>query len=461
MKARLSLFLFLALTAAPLASAQESKAGAAAGKVVAFENVNVVPMDRERVLEKQTVIVRDGRIAQIGPADKTRAPEGAIKIDGRGKYLMPGLAEMHGHLPPPQAGEKEIDATFALFVANGVTTVRGMFGFPNHPALRDKISRGELLGPRLYVASPALSGNNVSSVEAGQKLVRDYKAAGFDLLKVHEGLSLENYDAIVATAREVGMAYAGHIPDKVGLSHALKTKMWSIEHLDNYIEALEADDSPVKNADPQTKAMKLPFHLDEKKISALASATRDAGVWNVPTMALYLNVFSSESGETLAQREEVKYMPPQMVKNWVGQRNNQLQNFDPAAIKRMVEIRKKILKGLYDGGAKIMLGSDSPQFFNVPGFALQREMQAMVDAGLTPYQVLETGTRNPAVYLKTIDETGTVEVGKRADLILVDANPLESVANVARRSGVMVNGKWLPAAELNKMLDEVAAMRKG
>jgi imidazolonepropionase-like amidohydrolase len=177
-------------------------------------------------------------------------------------------------------------------------------------------------------------------------------------------------------------------------------------------------------------------------------------------MALYLNVFSSESGETLAQRQEVKYMPPQMVKNWVGQRNNQLQNFDPAAIKRMVEIRKKILKGLYDGGAKIMLGSDSPQFFNVPGFALQREMQAMVDAGLTPYQVLETGTRNPAVYLKTIDETGTVEVGKRADLILVDANPLESVANVARRSGVMVNGKWLPAAELNKMLDEVAAIRK-
>ncbi|HYP26274.1 MAG TPA: amidohydrolase family protein [Blastocatellia bacterium] len=456
MKMILPLFLLLALTSAPLARAQQAKAA-----VVAFENVNVVPMDRERVLEKQTVIVRDGRIAEIGPAGKTKTPEGAVRVDGRGKYLMPGLAEMHGHLPPPQAGEKEIAATLALFVANGVTTVRGMFGFPNHPEVRDKVSRGDILGPRLYVAGPALSGNSVPSVEVAQKMVRDQKAAGFDLLKVHEGLSLEAYDAVVAAAKDAGIAYGGHIPDKVGLQHALKTKMATIEHLDNYIEALEADNSPIKGADPQTRAAKLPFHLDEKKIPALATATRDAGVWNVPTMALYLNVFSSESGEALAQREEMKYAVPQMLKNWVGQRNNQLKSFDPEAIKRLVDIRKKILKGLHAAGAKIMLGSDSPQFFNIPGFALQREMQAMVDAGLTPYQVLETGTRNPAIYLKTINETGTVEVGKRADLILVDANPLESVGNVARRSGVMVNGKWLPASELNKMLDEIAAMRKG
>lgn len=427
-------------------------------QVIAFVGVNVIPMDRERVLEKQTVIVRDGRIAQLGPADKTKIPDGALRIDGRGKYLMPGLAEMHGHLSGPNATDKEVSATLALFLANGVTTVRGMFGFPNHTAIRDKVARGEIHGPTLYVASPALSGNSVPSAEAAEKMVRDFKAAGFDLLKVHEGLSKEAYDAIVATANKVGIAFAGHVSQNVGLEYAIKSRQSTIEHLDNYVDALEADDSPIKTADPQTRGKQLPFHLDERKIAPLAAMTRDAGVWNVPTMALYLHIFSDETGEAMRQRPELKYLPPNMVNQWAQQRAGQLSSIEPAVRKRMIEIRKKILKGLYDAGAKLMLGSDAPQFFNVPGFSLQLEMQAMVDAGLTPYQVIETGTRNPAVYLKTLNEAGTVEVGKRADLILLEANPLENIANVARRAGVMARGRWLPESELRKMLDEVAAM---
>lgn len=467
MKARLCVLILAALCAGVVAPARSEGRQSAAKQseqaigVVAFENVNIVPMDRERIIEKQTVIVEDGRIKKIGPADKTAIPANARRVDGRGKYLMPGLAEMHGHLPPAQAGEKEIDTVLALFVINGVTTVRGMYGFPNHVAVRDRVARGEALGPRIYAASPALGGQNVTSADAGEKLVRDYKAAGFDLLKIHEGLSVEAYDRIVKTAREVGIPFAGHIPNAVGLTGALKAKQSTIEHLDGYIELLEADDSPVKSADPQTRAKELHKYLDERKIAALATATRDAGVWTVPTMVLYANIFSRETAEALRSREEMKYIPPQMLNQWSENRKGQLANMDPEIGRRLAEIRKKILKGLQDAGAKIMLGTDAPQLWNVPGFSIHREMQVMSEAGLTPFQILESGTRNVAVYLNTLAESGTVEVGKRADLILLEANPLESLSNVSRRAGVMVRGRWLAESELRRMLDEIATRYKG
>jgi imidazolonepropionase-like amidohydrolase len=177
-------------------------------------------------------------------------------------------------------------------------------------------------------------------------------------------------------------------------------------------------------------------------------------------MALYENIFSTETSKALAARPEMKYLNPQMVNNWIQARNDMLKNSDPAALKRMLEFRKKMLKALSDAGARIILGSDAPQFFNVPGFSLQREMQAMVEAGMTPFQVLECGTRKVAHYLNKLNFYGTVEEGRMADLILLEANPLENISNVSRRAGVMMDGRWFPERELRKMLDEVAAMYK-
>ena len=428
-------------------------------QAVAFVGVNVVPMDRERVLENQTVVVRDGRIAEIGPAAKTKVPEGALRVEARGKFLMPGLAEMHGHLPHPNTPPAVADSILFLFVANGVTTVRGMFGFPNHVALRDRAARGEILSPTLYVAGPALSGQSVQSPAAADALVREHKQAGYDLLKVHEGLSREAYDRIVATANEVKIPFGGHVADAVGLAHALKSRQSSVEHMDGYLEALEADDSPIRDADPQTRAQKILEHLDVRKLPALASATRDAGVWVTPTQALWQTFFSTEPTETFRQRPELKYVPPQMVEGWVKQRANMQQQPGPtpAEAARVVSLRDRILKALADAGAPLLLGSDAPQLFSVPGFSLQREMQAMAKAGLTPYQILESGTRNPARYWNAEQEFGTVQVGRRADLVLLDADPLKDVSNVARRSGVMLRGRWLPETELRRTLDELAA----
>jgi imidazolonepropionase-like amidohydrolase len=439
-----------------------SPAFAAAGEtakdqLVAFVGVNVVPMDSERVIEDQTVIVRGDRIAELGPSAKIKVPAGALRIEAKGKYLMPGLAEMHGHLPHPNQGEAVARSFLLLFVANGVTTVRGMFGFPNHPALRDSILRGEVLGPRLYVAGPAMTGQSVHSPEEGAQKVREYKQAGFDLLKIHEGLQLATYDAIVKTAKEVGMPYGGHVPDAVGLLHALKSGQSTIEHLDGYVEELEADDSPVRNSDPMTHAQKFADYLDERKIPAVVKATREAGAWVVPTMALWQTFMGTESVESLKQRPELKYVPPPMINQWTQQRTALAQNADSAQNQRVLDLRNKVLKALEDDTGRVMLGSDAPQLFSVPGFSLHREMQAMVRAGLTPYQVLAAGTRSPAVYLKAENEFGTISVGKRADLILIEANPLKDVTNVSRRVGVMLRGQWLAEAQLRKMLDDLAA----
>ena len=436
-------------------------------QVIAFENVNVVPMDRERVVERQTVVVRDGRIAEIGPAGKTAVPDGATRITAAGKYLMPGLAEMHGHLPSPDSPRSLVEHILFLYLANGVTTVRGMQGNPTALEHRRAVAAGQLFGPRLYVAGPVFSGGSAKTSEIAEKMVRDQKNAGYDLLKISEGVAPAVYDAIAKTANEIKIDFAGHVPNEVGVRRAIQARQRSIDHLDNYIEALEADNSPVRNADAQTRARELPFHVDEKKIPELARLTREAGVWNVPTMALWEIFHNSETGDALRKRlPELRYMPRSTVEEWVKRKNAMLA---PAAGPfmgfavgsktgdRVIELRRKMLRELRSAGAPVALGTDSPQVFSVPGFSIHREMEVMAACGLTPYEVLQSGTRKVAEYFGTLPETGTVERGKRADLILLDGNPLRDLSNVARRAGVVVNGRWLPETEIKERLEKLAA----
>ncbi len=432
---------------------------------VAFENVNVVPMDRERVVERQTVVVLDGRIAEMGPAARVKAPAGAVRVDGRGKYLLPGLAEMHGHLPTPQTPSQVTEDILFLYVANGVTTVRGMLGHPGQLDLRKRTADGSLLGPTLYLAGPAFTGQSAPSVEAAQRMVREQKAAGYDLLKIQEGLKPEVYDAIVATAREVGIKFGGHVPNEVGVERAIAARQSTIDHLDNYLDALEADDSPLKGADPEKRARELVFHLDERKMPELARKTREAGVWNVPTMKLWETFFNDQNGEAIrASMPEVKYLPRPMVDGWVKQKDSRL----PTALAtilgfetrgkvgdRVIETRLRMLRVLHDARCKFLLGTDSPQVFSVPGFSIHREMPIWVKAGFRPYEVLEAGTRNVAEYFGAAAEFGTVAVGKRADLILLEANPLTDVGNAAKRAGVMVRGRWVTESEIQKRLSGI------
>jgi hypothetical protein len=436
-------------------------AGDAGGGVVAFTDVNVIPMDGERVLRGQTVLVRRGTIAAVGPSATVSVPAGAVRVDGTGRYLMPGLAEMHAHVPGPQTPAEWMEQLMFLYVANGVTTIRGMLGAPNQLVLRERIASGELLGPTFIVGAPSLNGNSAPDPETGRRLVREHAAAGYDFLKIHPGLERAVYDAIARTAREVGITWAGHVPAAVGVEHAIASGQSTIDHLDGYLEG--------SGPAGATALGTLVRAMDPARLRSLAAATRAAGVWNVPTQHLWETFASTEAPEALLERTEHRYVPPQMWQGWLQQKRNmnqQMQAGGSTAEDRAlwVQRRREILRALADAGAPLLMGSDAPQMFNVPGFSIHPEVRAMAAAGLTPHRILESGTRNVAVYAREIglpDDFGTVAAGQRADLLLLEANPLDDVANLARRAGVMVRGTWLPEEEIRRRLALIAASHGG
>jgi imidazolonepropionase-like amidohydrolase len=467
----------LLLAGASLAAAQSASSPAAsapmrattAQSIVAFTDVNVIPMDRQRVIAGQTVIVRGDRIEAVGPARSTSVPAGATRIDGRGKYVMPGLAEMHAHVLPAQAqgnaDERLNRDIFFLYIANGITTIRAMLGAPNQLVLRDRLAANALLGPTMFVAAPSLNGNSAPNPDTAVKLVRAHKAAGYDLLKIHPGLSRETYDAIVRTAREVGITWAGHVPQAVGFRHAVSSRQSTIDHMDGYLEASIPETTAVRLQSGGTIADFI-RNVDESRFEELARLSRAAGIWNVPTAALWENLFDTTSPDELARRPENRYAPRAWVTNWTNQKRNRIQQdaqqgMTPELARQFMTARRKLLKTLADVGAPLLMGTDSPQIFSVPGYSLHRELALAVSAGLTPYQVLESGTMNVGRYaaeeLKLDGRFGTVAPGQRADLVLLDANPLDDIGNLTRRAGVMVRGRWVSGEELRTGLEELAA----
>jgi imidazolonepropionase-like amidohydrolase len=441
-----------------------------ASAVTAFVDVNVVPIDRERVVEHQTVLVTGDRITAFGPSGSVRVPAGATRIDGRGKYLMPGLAEMHAHVVGGNNPNHETlnrDILF-LYIANGITSIRAMLGAPNQLPLREQLRRNEILGPTMYVSAPSLNGNSAPNPDTAVKLVRAHKAAGYDFLKIHPGLSRATYDAIASTAREVGITWAGHVPTAVGLRHALEQKQSGVDHLDGFLEAATPDSVFVRlqSGDVGLTFPQIVASVDPSRFAAIANELKAAGTWSVPTMLVWENIFSqAETGEELNARAEMKYASKQARAAYVAAKNNQIQQqrsqgMTPEIAARYLALRRQALKALADAGAPLLMGTDSPQIFMVPGFALHRELGIVSQSGLTPFQIYESGSKNIARYvaevLKHDGRFGTVAVGNRADLVLLDANPLAGVANLTKRSGVMVRGRWVSAAEIDAGLAELA-----
>ena len=460
----------------PSAATSERAAGAAAqppaAGTFAFTDVSVIPMDREQVLSRQTVVVRDGKILSVGPASSAVVPPDATRIDGTGKFLMPGLAEMHAHVAGGQApgSEQTNKDIFFLYIANGITTIRAMLGAPNQLVLREQLKTGELLGPTMYVGAPSINGQSAPDPATGERLVRQHKAAGYDFLKIHPGPSRATYDAVVRTAREVGITWAGHVPDAVGVRHALASRQSTIDHLDGYLAAATPDSLQPRVLRSEVPVAQLISAVDESRFRALAEQTRAAGVWNTPTMFLWESFFTPIAAEEMERRPEMRYATRAWLTQWGNQKRQRLaadqkDGITPEIANRHISLRRRMLKALSDAGAKILMGTDSPQMFNVPGFSLQREMEVMVASGLTPYQVLESGTRNVARYaaedLKLDGAFGTIAPGNRADLVLLDANPLADLRNLTRRSGVMVRGRWVSRNAIETGLEDLVRRNAG
>ena len=449
------------------AASQETVAADAPGLSHAFVDVSVLPMDSERVLPGQTVIVTDGRIERMGATADVDVPDEATVIDGRGKYLMPGVSEMHGHYPNPDAREFT-EAVMYLYVANGVTLVRGMQGGASHLPLRDAIEAREIMGPRLLVCAPAMSGNNVVRPEDARRLVREAAAAGFDHIKVAEGLTPEVFSAIAETAAEVGLTFSGHVSNFVGLYSALEQGQSTVDHLDNYIEAM-IDDPEVVAGLGLLELPSVMSQIDEANVGDVIAATVEAGAGVVPTEVLWETFLGGRSGASmLAEMPETRFWVRESlpgvasgVNRWVQQTDGRRAALSqPDAGQPVIELRRRLIKELHDAGVPVLLGTDSPQVFSVPGFSIHREMQVMVESGLTPFQVLHSGTRAVADFLGA-EDFGQVAEGQRADLVLLNANPLDDIGHFADSAGVMVNGQWLSRADIDARLAEIESLMEG
>jgi imidazolonepropionase-like amidohydrolase len=417
----------------------------------AFINVNVLPMTSDSLLNAQTVIVNDGLIAEIGDVDSIPVPEGAQVVDGTDRFLMPGLAEMHAHVT---GGGTSLERTLTLFAANGVTTIRGMLGRQSHLALRQALLDGAVFGPRLITSGPSLNGNSVAGPADGRAKVRAQHAAGYDFIKIHPGLSAEEFAAIAGVAKELDMPVAGHVPASTELEGALAAGMATIDHLDGYFAAMMPADSDLTGGFGGFFGVMLADQLVEERIPELAARTAAAGTWNVPTEALFEHFVSDVSGAELSDRPEMQYVPRATVEQWV-EAKEQLhgeRGFSAEVAARAIEVRRQLIRSLHDAGAGLLLGSDAPQVFNVPGFSLHHELEFLVLAGLTPYEALRTGTVAVGDFFNAA--TGRVEAGAEADLVLLDANPLSDIRNTRRIHGVMLRGAWHSAADLERRLSQ-------
>jgi imidazolonepropionase-like amidohydrolase len=454
------------LAAAAACADAQTTADASGGETTAITNVTVLPMNRPGTVTGQTVVVRDGVITEVGAAASVELDASATVIDGSGRYLMPGLAEMHAHVPPVANPPRDaVEDILFLYVANGITTIRGMLGSEYQIPLAQELRRGDVLGPTFYVGAPSINGNSAPDPQAAERMIREHAAAGYDLQKIHPGVSLETWDHMVAVADEVGLTFGGHVPADVGLVHAMETGMSTVDHLDGYVQAVASDDVVAQINTGQPISLRgLVEGVDETRIGEIVAMTVEHDVYVVPTMYLWENLYGTNDAAPFLSQPEMRYVSEAQKNAWRNQAAGGPSD-EPEAVEAFLELRKRILHALAQAGAPIMMGTDSPQLFNVPGFALHREIAVMSDAGMTNQQILESGTvvvgRYAREHLGVDDDFGTVAAGQRADLVLLASNPLDDLQNLTDRVGVMVRGRWISAEEIDRGLEALAAKHAG
>lgn len=406
--------------------------------LVAFVNVDVVPMDRERILRRQTVIVQDATIVAVGRTGEVPVPADATTINGNGGYLLPGLADMHTHLEAPE------DA--AMYVAAGVTTVLNM-GEQKHPSLKwihEAIDSGSSLGPRIFFSfrlegADAPGGWPIGTPDAARTAVKAAKDAGYDFIKVYNELCAACFEAIADEARKNGMAVVGHGVRSVGLPASLFKGLKMVAHAEEfYYSAFRG-------------------RRDDTAIPAIVDATFESGAYVTPNLSAF-EAFSAQWGKPKKVDEYLRdprasYMSPQTRLGWT-RRAYEHRAGDLAPV---LAFLSRFTKALSDRGVPLLAGTDSPVVPGlVPGDSIRDDLHLLVAAGMTPFQALSAATRTPGEFLAATvpgsGRTGVVAVGARADLLLVDGNPLESLDALAHVRGVLLRGRWKTAEELEAIL---------
>lgn len=447
------LVILVALSALPTPGRAQAQTGslkeevaAAPDRPIAFVGVTVVPMDSERVLAGQTVVTHGDRITALGPEGEVEIPRDAIRIDGNGRFLIPGMVDASVHLADGN--------DLILHVANGVTAVRVLGGTQAVLALRDDVAAGRRLGPTIVAGGATLDkdpptgvGNqSLRTPEDAHRAVVDQGRAGYDFVRVSAMLPPAVYAAVVEAARTQRIPLAGDAPAEGGVEAAFRAGQDVIDYASQYVFFHFGQD------------------LDGDRIPAIAEATRQADV----TVATGLSAFEKAvhqmgnpaAVQELLARPEMRFVAPSVRQRW-GPANPYVHRDPSVYLEAGYWFTKRIVRGLQDSGVRLALGTDANEAGNVPGFAVHDELRNLVEAGLTPYEALRTATASAAEMLNQAGLSGTVAVGHRADLVLLEADPLEDVANIGRRTGVMVRGRWLPERALQHWLGEVASVYEG
>jgi imidazolonepropionase-like amidohydrolase len=440
---------------------------------VAITQVTVIDATGAPARPDMTVVISRDRITDLGKAGRVVIPPKARRVDGKGKFLIPGLWDMHVH-----AFDRRM--FFPLFLANGVTGVRDMFDpYMQFKEWRKEITAGKYLGPHLVGAGPLVDGPNpfwpgslvARDAAEGRKAVGTIKRRGADFVKVYSKLPRAAYFAIAAEARKQGIPFAGHVPEAVSAAEASDAGQKSMEHLYGIALACSTHEKELRHdlvgalAKPDNQAVRFAMiranarageSYDAKKAAALFARFAKNGTWQCPTLPV-LRSLASLGDKDFTSDPRVKYVSPFIRQALWGRKF-------PADVlgnnRRVFRRALRLVGAMHKAGVGILAGTDTPNPYCFPGFSLHDELALLVQAGLTPMEALQCATRNPAKFLGKSATLGTVEKGKLADLVLLDANPLEDIRNTRKIGAVVLGGQVLARAELQKMLAEVEAAAK-
>ena len=427
---------------------------------IVFTHATIIDVTGSPPRRDATVVITGDRISAIGDGANISLPPDAQIVDATGKFLIPGLWDMHVHWYARD--------TFTLFIANGVTSVREMFGNSDLLRWRDQIAKGSLLGPRMVVASPIIDGPKpiwpnsiaVPNEDEGRKAVRKVKQWGADFVKVYALLPRDAYFGIADEAKQQAITFVGHVPNSVSPAEASDAGQKSIEHLTGMLIACsdketELRDKLVKADSPEARSRVQATALetyDQKKAADLIARFAKNNTWQCPTLTvLRSNAYLED--ENFRRDGRLRYIPRQLQQRW-GFRISNRSGGNNAGAKKVLEKQFEIVGAMQKAGVPILAGTDTGNPFCFPGFSLHDELALLVIAGLTPVEALRSATLNPAKFFGLDQTLGTIEQGKIADLVLLDANPLVDIRNTQRINAVVSNGRLFDRKVLDKMLSE-------
>jgi len=426
-----------------------------------------------------TVVITDGRISTVGPSSLVHPPTNAVIADASGKFLIPGLWDMHVHW---------YDSDYLpLFIANGVTGIRIMWGSALHHEWRKQIEEGSLLGPRLLIASTIVDGPKAfwpgsmtaGNAAEGRLAVTKSRQAGADFIKVYSFLPREAYFAIADEARKQGIPFEGHVPISISVEEASAAGQKSIEHLTGVLPACSSREAELLSSAQETlegviatnsprSILPVLRRINRSALETYSPAKADAlfaefkknQTWHCPTLTVLRNM-ACINEPSITNDARLKYMPRGLRSGWDPAGDDRLKNRTPedtALGKSVYQKELEIVGAMQRAGVGILAGTDTLNPYCFPGFSLHDELGLLVQAGLTPMQAIQAATLNAAKFMGREKDLGTIEKGKLGDLILLDADPLADIGNTRKINAVVVGGKLLSRAALEEMLSKIEVL---